>query len=78
MKTMTCRQLGGPCDEAFAAETFDEIGELSRQHVMEMMQANDAPHLQAVADMKSLVDEPGAMEAWFEERRKAFDALPHD
>ncbi|SGZ03445.1 hypothetical protein [Moritella viscosa] len=30
MKTMTCNQLGGACDEKFQAESFDEIAELSK------------------------------------------------
>jgi len=76
MRVMTCRQLGGPCDETFKAETFEEMGELSRKHVMEMMEKSDAPHLEAVAAMKSLMEKPGAMEEWFAERRKEFDALP--
>ena len=25
MKTMTCKQLGGPCDLAFSASTADEV-----------------------------------------------------
>lgn len=27
MKTMTCNDLGGVCDEKFHAETFEEMGE---------------------------------------------------
>ena len=27
MKTMTCKQLGGACDEKFSAETFEKIAE---------------------------------------------------
>ncbi len=25
MKTMTCKQLGGACDKAFSANTFEEL-----------------------------------------------------
>ena len=28
MKTMTCNQLGGACNQTFSAETFDEIADL--------------------------------------------------
>ena len=30
MKTMTCKQLAGACDQEFNAETFEKMGELSR------------------------------------------------
>jgi len=36
MKTMTCRELGGACDVTFSANTFDEIGQLSKEHTKEM------------------------------------------
>jgi len=36
MKTMTCKQLGGTCETAFQAESFEEITAMSRQHGMEM------------------------------------------
>ncbi|MFS4468741.1 hypothetical protein [Maribacter sp. 2210JD10-5] len=36
MKTMTCKQLGGACDQEFRAYTFEEIAELSKNHGMEM------------------------------------------
>jgi hypothetical protein len=36
MKTMTCKQLGGACNQSFTATTFDEIAALSKKHGMEM------------------------------------------
>jgi len=45
MKKMTCNQLGGACDKAFRANSFDEIAEMSKQHGMEMFQKKDAAHL---------------------------------
>ena len=78
MKTMTCAQLGGACDEAFSAETFGEIAEQSKQHGMAMFQAQDAAHLNAMEAMKSLKQEAGAMEKWIEERKRLFNALPDD
>lgn len=32
MKTMTCQQFGGACEQPFTANTFDEIAKLSEQH----------------------------------------------
>jgi hypothetical protein len=41
MRTMTCKQLGGACDLEFHADTFDEIGALSKNHGMDMHKAKD-------------------------------------
>jgi len=38
MKRLTCRDLGGPCNAEFAAGSFEEIGKMSQEHVMEQMQ----------------------------------------
>ncbi len=78
MKTMTCRQLGGACDETFTAATFEEMAELSKKHGMAMFQANDADHLKVMGEMKALMEKPGAMEEWFAARRKEFEDLPED
>ena len=78
MKTMTCAQLGGACDVIFTAETFDEIGELSKANGAEMMQKGDPAHLQAMQAMMDLMQDPEAMGKWFEDKRAEFDALPDD
>lgn len=78
MKTMTCKQLGGACDKAFSANTFEELAELSKQHGMEMFQKKDADHLAAMNVMKVLMAEPGAMGDWFAKKRAEFDDLPAD
>ena len=78
MKTMTCKQLGGACDEAFHANSFEEMAELSKKHGMEMFQKGDAAHLAAMNEMKELMKSPEAMKQWFENKRKEFDATPED
>ena len=78
MKTMTCDQLGGACNKAFTAETFEEMAELSKQHGMEMFAQKDAAHLDAMNRMKEISQDPAAMQSWFEERRREFDALPDE
>ena len=76
MKSMTCKQLGGACDEVFKAQTFEEMAELSKNHGMEMFQKGDEAHLKAMNDMQSLMQSPDAMKNWFEQKRREFDALP--
>ncbi|MGI9553112.1 MAG: DUF1059 domain-containing protein [Aurantibacter sp.] len=75
MKTMTCKQLGGACDMEFQANTFEEMAEMSKKHGMEMFQSGDAAHLEAMNAMKELMQSPEAMQTWFEDKRKEFNAL---
>ncbi len=76
MKTMTCKQLGGACDQKFHADTFEQIAEMSKKHGMEMFQKADKSHLEAMGKMQELMKSPNAMQQWFEQKRKEFDALP--
>ena len=78
MKTMTCKQLGGTCDKEFHANSFEEIAEISKKHGMEMFQKGDEGHLQAMNDMKKLMQKPDTMKEWFENKKKEFEALPED
>ena len=78
MKTMTCSQLGGACAKEFHAASFEEMAEMSKQHGMEMFKQQDEAHLNAMSDMQALMKEPEAMKAWFENKKKEFDALPAD
>jgi predicted small metal-binding protein len=63
MKTMNCRQLGGACEKEFRASSFAEIAEMSKQHGMEMFQAKDAAHIEAMNEMRQLMQKPDAMAA---------------
>ncbi len=76
MKTMTCKQLGGACDQEFHAASFEEIGEMSKKHAMEMLQKGDKAHLEAMNSMKELMNSPADMKAWMDEKKKEFEALP--
>lgn len=75
MKTMTCNQLGGACNLEFSANSFEEIAEMSKQHGMEMFQKNDAAHLEAMGKMQKMMQEPDAMQKWFADKKKEFEAL---
>lgn len=78
MKTMNCTQLGGACDKEFHANSFEEIAEMSKQHGMEMFEKKDAAHLKAMNDMQELMKKPDAMQDWFADKKKEFDALPEN
>jgi len=76
MKTMNCKQLGGACDKEFNANSFEEIVEMSKQHGMEMFQQQDEGHLKAIMEVQKLMQNPEAMQTWFEDKKKEFEALP--
>ena len=44
MKTMTCRQLGGPCDLALHGDTADEVIKAQDAHLKEMVAGGDEAH----------------------------------
>jgi hypothetical protein len=75
MKSMTCKQLGGACDEVFSAETFEDIAQLSQAHGKAMFEQQDKAHLQAMQAMRELMQDPKAMDAWMASKRAEFEAL---
>lgn len=77
-KTMTCKQLGGPCDKEFHAETFDELVEMSQKHGMEMAEKNDAEHINVMEKMRESMKDSEAMKEWMEKVQREFDTLPED
>ena len=75
---MTCKQLGGACDQKFSANTFDEIAALSKKHGMEMFQKGDQAHLEAMNEMQKMMKSPDSMNQWMEAKRKEFERLPEN
>jgi hypothetical protein len=47
MKTMTCKQMGGPCDAAFHANTADEVIKAEDRHLKEVVASGDETHKSA-------------------------------
>ncbi|MBT3321952.1 MAG: DUF1059 domain-containing protein [Anaerolineae bacterium] len=78
MKTMSCKELGGACDKEFRANSFEEIAEMSKEHGKEMFKINDEAHLEAMNKMQELMQKPEAMQEWFANKKKEFEALPAD
>lgn len=75
---MTCKQLGGACQQTFTANTFDEIAMMVSKHAREMVQQGDAAHIEAMNDMRNKMTSPEAANAWMDEKRQAFNNLPGD
>ena len=72
---MTCKQLGGACDQEFQAETFDEIAQMSQKHGMEVFQKGDEAHIEVMQEMQKLMQSEDAMRAWMSEKRNEFDSM---
>ena len=54
MKTMTCKQLGGPCDFAHHGDTADEVIKAQDRHLREVVAAGDLAHETALKEMKGM------------------------
>jgi hypothetical protein len=76
MKKITCKELGGACDLVFEVDTFSEAASLSQAHGMEMAKANDKAHLDAMNEMKALMNDPHSMQKWMQSKEEMFNQLP--
>jgi hypothetical protein len=78
VKTMTCRQLGGPCDSQHRGETADEIIKAQDKHLKEAVAGGDEAHTAANDAMRGRWKHPVRGLGWYRETKKAFAALPED
>ena len=80
MKTMNCKQLGGPetCDKEFHAKTFEEMAQLSKEHGMEMFQNGDEEHIKVMNKMKENMNDPDDMKDYMDTKKNIFDELPEE
>ena len=78
MKTMTCKQLGGACGQKFSGNTFDEIAMMVSKHARELVQQGDQAHIAAMNEMRARMTSQEAIDAWMDDKRKAFDAAPNE
>jgi len=78
MKTMTCRQLGGPCDLEHRGGTADEVIKAQDRHLKDALKAGDLSHEPAHQDMKGRWRHPVASMGWYRDAKQAFALLPED
>ena len=76
MKTMTCKQLGGPCDLGLTGETADDVIKAQDRHLNEAVGNGDAAHEDALAAMKGRWKHPIAGMGWYKQVKRDFAALP--
>jgi predicted small metal-binding protein len=78
MKTMTCIQLGGPCEFAHHGATADEVIKAQDRHLNEMVEGGDHVHEPALKDMKGRWKHPIKGMGWYKQAKSDFAALPED
>jgi hypothetical protein len=78
MKTMTCRQLGGPCDHAFHGATANDVIKSQDKHLREMVAGGDATHDSALTAMKGRWKHPLSGMSWYRTAKRDFAALPEE
>jgi predicted small metal-binding protein len=78
MKTMTCRQLGGPCELALHGNTADEVIKLQDKHLREIVANGDDAHQGALKEMKGRWKRPIAGMGWYRKAKRDFAALPEE
>ncbi len=78
MKTMTCKQLGGPCDFPHIGADANEVIKAQDRHCAEMVERGDRAHEPARKDMQERWKHPIKGMGWYKQAKKDFAALPED
>jgi predicted secreted protein len=78
MKTMTCKQMGGPCDKAFTGNNADEDIHAQDKHLKDMVAQGDKAHEIAAKEMQGRWKNPIKGMGWYMNTKKTFAALPED
>lgn len=76
MKTMTCRQMGGPCDAQFRGQKADDVIKAQDRHLKETVASGDEAHRDAWETMRGRWKHPIAGIGWYRETKKVFADLP--
>jgi hypothetical protein len=78
MKTMTCKQLGGPCDLAHHGDNANDVIKAQDAHLRDAVARADTAHEPALNDMKGRWKHPLAGMGWYRKAKRDFAALPED
>lgn len=78
MKTMTCKQLGGPCELRHQGDSADEVIKAQDKHLKEVVAGGDESHQGALKEMKARWRHPISGMGWYRSAKRDFAALPED
>jgi hypothetical protein len=76
MKTMTCKELGGPCDVRHSGDDANAVINAQDKHLKEAVASGDATHEAALKEMKGRWKRPWAGMGWYRQVKRDFAALP--
>ena len=76
MKTMTCEQLGGACDESHIGSDHNEVIKAHDRHLREAVAAGRSDHEEALSAMKGRWKRPISGLKWYRQVQRDFAALP--
>ncbi len=76
MKTMTCKQLGGPCDLQHHGKTANDVIKAQDSHLKEVVAGGDQTHQPALKAMQGRWKNPIAGMGWYRKAKRDFAALP--
>jgi hypothetical protein len=75
MTTMTCRQLGGPCDLAHEGADHNEVIHAQDAHLKAAVAAGSTEHEPALKEMKGRWKRPISGMKWYKQVQRDFAAL---
>jgi predicted small metal-binding protein len=78
MKTMTCKQLGGPCDFAHHGNSANDVIKAQDKHLKEIVASGDETHRGALKEMQGRWKNPLSGMSWYRQAKRDFAALPKD
>jgi hypothetical protein len=78
MKTMTCKQLGGPCDFPLHGNSANDVIKAEDRHLQEMVASGDETHKSELNDMQGRWKKPWSGMARNKKTKRDFAALPED
>ena len=78
MRTMTCRQLGGPCDLPHHGNTANDVIKAQDRHLKEAVAGGDETHKSALSEMHGRWKHPVSGMGWYRQAKRDFAALPKE
>ncbi len=78
MKSVTCKEMGGPCDTKVQGNTADEIMEKGGMHVNEMAEKGDEGHIKAKEMMDAAGSNPEELKKWQDHFMSVYNAAPEE
>jgi predicted small metal-binding protein len=76
MKSMTCSQLGGPCDLTHHGDDANEIIKAQDRHLRDAVADGDNDHEHALKEMKGRWKRPVSGLKWYRRVQRDFAGLP--